>query len=120
MPANPPGYAQGTQAGYPPPIAQQIPLTNTYVAANTHTVVVGSALQAPEYPYNTTCPSCNAPILTAAEYKSGALTWIICVVLTLVGCFLGCCLIPFCINSTKDVVHTCPRCNIVVGQHKRI
>ncbi|ESO06657.1 hypothetical protein HELRODRAFT_64460 [Helobdella robusta] len=77
-------------------------------------------MQASEYPYNTTCPNCNANVLTSAEYKNGALTWVLCFVLAFFGCILGCCLIPFFVKATKDVVHRCPQCNMVVGEHKRI
>ena len=34
--------------------------------------------------------------------------------------FLGCCLIPFCIDSCKDAVHTCPCCGQVVGRYQRL
>ena len=37
-----------------------------------------------------------------------------------VRCWLGCCLIPFCIDSCKDVIHTCPNCRAPIGKFNRL
>ncbi|CAG5103941.1 Similar to Litaf: Lipopolysaccharide-induced tumor necrosis factor-alpha factor homolog (Mus musculus) [Cotesia congregata] len=34
-------------------------------------------------------------------------------------CFLGCCLIPCCIDECMDVHHTCPNCKAYLGRHGR-
>jgi lipopolysaccharide-induced tumor necrosis factor-alpha factor len=45
-------------------------------------------------------------------------------IICLVGLFifpfilLGCCFIPLCIPSLKDVTHSCPNCNKVLGNYK--
>jgi len=31
-----------------------------------------------------------------------------------------CCFIPFCIDGCKDVTHTCPNCQHVVGHYNRL
>ena len=63
-----------------------------------------------------TCPHCRYTGRTRIEYVSGTFTW-------LMGCFLcfvsGCCCIPFMIESAKDVIHSCPRCNSVLGRYDR-
>jgi hypothetical protein len=41
-------------------------------------------------------------------------------VMALVGCWLGCCLIPFCVDDCKDTTHTCVNCQRVIGQKKLI
>ncbi|VDP13109.1 unnamed protein product [Onchocerca flexuosa] len=46
-----------------------------------------------------TCPSCNKAIVTETRTHAGLLAFIICGILLLFGCWLGCCLIPFCIND---------------------
>lgn len=38
----------------------------------------------------------------------------------LTRCWLGCCLIPFYVDRCKDVVHSCPNCEQVLGRYDRI
>ncbi|XP_063428920.1 LITAF domain-containing protein-like [Mytilus trossulus] len=72
-----------------------------------------------ETPVRTTCPSCRAEILTSTHYETGTFTWVACLVIAFVGLWLFCCLIPFCMNACKDVVHTCPSCRHTVGRFSR-
>ncbi|PAA62091.1 hypothetical protein BOX15_Mlig020806g2 [Macrostomum lignano] len=67
-----------------------------------------------------TCPHCHASISTQVTMDTGLLPWLICGGLCLFGCWLGCCLIPFCMDGVKDAIHTCPQCRKVVGHYKRI
>ncbi|XP_048763402.1 lipopolysaccharide-induced tumor necrosis factor-alpha factor homolog [Ostrea edulis] len=73
-----------------------------------------------DIPVSMVCPHCNHQIQTAIAFESGTLTWVICGVLLLFGCWLGCCLIPFFIDGCKDCIHTCPSCNNVVGKFTRL
>lgn len=70
-------------------------------------------------PVQMTCPTGGGhQIITNIAYKNGTLTYL----LAGLFCFiLGpcCALIPFCIDSFKDVEHTCPEHGTVLGVYKR-
>nr|XP_027203607.1 lipopolysaccharide-induced tumor necrosis factor-alpha factor homolog [Dermatophagoides pteronyssinus] len=65
-------------------------------------------------PIRMVCPYCHSKVLTEIRYKDGLLTYILCCGLVLFGCWLGCCLIPFCVPSLKDVEHYCPECGELI------
>lgn len=125
-----PGYPpqQGyppPQAGYPPPQGYAPPVgahathqTTTIIQQPT-AVVVGSAVYG-ESPVSMMCPYCNATIVTSVTYNPGTLTWLACGGLILVGCWAGCCLIPFCIDGMQDAVHSCPNCRRQLGAYRRM
>jgi len=66
------------------------------------------------------CQFCGAQMVTTTETQSGLLTWLLAGGLCIFGLFFGCCLVPFFIDSTKDVQHSCPHCNQVVGISQRL
>ncbi|XP_062868387.1 cell death-inducing p53-target protein 1-like [Trichomycterus rosablanca] len=66
--------------------------------------------QLPPQPSLTRCPHCEQHITTEVRTVVGNTTWLLCLVCTFIGCFVGCCLIPFCTNNFKDVAHKCPKC----------
>lgn len=41
------------------------------------------------------------------------------IVIALLGCVFGCCLIPCCIDECMDIHHTCPNCKAYLGRHGR-
>ena len=63
------------------------------------------------------CPNCGCDITTMLTYKSGTLTYILFIIMF----FFFCCFafIIFCIDGTKDVIHTCPKCKHVLGVYRR-
>ncbi|XP_072240381.1 lipopolysaccharide-induced tumor necrosis factor-alpha factor homolog [Leuresthes tenuis] len=65
------------------------------------------------------CPHCQNTVVTRTGYQIGMLTWTICLILGFLMCW-PCCLIPFCVNSCKDVEHSCPSCNNVIHIYKRM
>ncbi|KAM6424371.1 lipopolysaccharide-induced tumor necrosis factor-alpha factor isoform 1-T3 [Liasis olivaceus] len=71
-------------------------------------------------PMQLCCPACNKMIVTRISHNPGALAWLSCGGLALLGCWLGCCLIPFCVEAMLDVEHFCPCCNAYLGIHKRL
>ncbi|NXJ80734.1 LITAF factor, partial [Trogon melanurus] len=104
---SPPGYAGQPAPASNPPVTVQ-------------TVYVQQPVVFSDRPVQMCCPSCNQMIVTRLSYGSGALTWLSCGGLCLVGCMLGCCLIPFCIDALKDVDHFCPNCKTLLGSYKRL
>jgi lipopolysaccharide-induced tumor necrosis factor-alpha factor len=113
----PQGQYGPPQGGYPPHSQAQPG------AYGQHTTVV---IQSPafghfaEFPVQAVCPHCHATVTTSTVYETGTLTWVIAGILLLFGCWLGCCLIPFCVDQCKDVIHSCPQCHQVIGRHKRM
>ena len=67
------------------------------------------------FPVATRCPHCHADVVTRVEKHSGLMTWLSCGGLACVGCWLGCCLIPFCIDDLKDSHHHCPQCKNLIA-----
>lgn len=123
------GFAQPPppQAGYPypqpQPAAYPQPQQNS-AAMSTNNVVVTQpvasfVMAVRESPVRITCPNCNADVITATEYEVNWVPWVACVFLVFFGCFLGCCLIPFCLDSLKDVVHKCPNCKHQISVWRR-
>ena len=47
------------------------------------------------------CPNCRQEVVSRVDYEPGGLTWLISGILCLFGCWLGCCLIPFCVDDCK-------------------
>ncbi|OWF47962.1 lipopolysaccharide-induced tumor necrosis factor-alpha factor homolog [Mizuhopecten yessoensis] len=129
----PPKYEAGPQSGY-----QQAPQPQGYPPQGSYPQAPGYNAQGqPVYMAQTTlvvqpqigfgpnptpmqCQHCHANISTALEYEAGALTWLSAGVLCIFGCWLGCCLIPFCINDLSDVQHKCPNCNKLVGVYRKL
>jgi len=127
LPQNPQPY--GTKPGpYPqqtaPPCSVrcsapvgQPTMQGGYVA---QTIIVGPGLVFGAYPVTMCCPGCQAQIVTQTHNRAGLLAWLICGGLVLIGCWLGCCLLPFCISECQDIDHYCPNCKRMVGTYRRI
>jgi len=95
-----------------PPMQAQ-PVTQTYVYVN-------DQCQYGPRPMNVTCPHCHQQIVTKVKCSAGLLTWLLFGGCLVVGCWLGCCLIPFCMDDCQDVEHYCSNCNSFLGNYKRL
>jgi len=102
-------------------------VTTVYVqdGAPIITPVVGvSAVVTPvvfgERPAIIVCPYCRVQGLTQIDYEPGACTWLSVGGCVLCGLWLGCCLIPLCVDGLKDVVHYCGTCHHQVGKYRRL
>ncbi|KAM3916558.1 LITAF domain-containing protein-like isoform 1-T2 [Leptodactylus fuscus] len=116
-----PGYSQPGVGGAfppPPPYTGGGPQPTVIVSPVTTTVVMGTSFT--DTPASCTCPVCRQNVVSRIEYNTGLLTWLIFGILLLIGCWLGCCLIPFCVDGCKDVDHYCPNCNHHLSKYKRL
>uniref|UniRef100_A0A667HVD1 LITAF domain-containing protein n=1 Tax=Lynx canadensis TaxID=61383 RepID=A0A667HVD1_LYNCA len=105
---NPPAY-----------YTQPVPVPNANAIA-VQTVYVQQPVSFFDRPVQMCCPSCNKMIVTQLSYNAGALTWLSCGSLCLLGCVAGCCFIPFCVDALQDVDHYCPNCKALLGTYKRL
>ncbi|XP_055875068.1 lipopolysaccharide-induced tumor necrosis factor-alpha factor homolog isoform X6 [Biomphalaria glabrata] len=116
-----PGYGQPNQPGigYGQPYSMPANYRQgtTVVVAQPPITVVQTFR---DVPVHMNCPHCRAEIVTGTHYETGTFTWIICFVLFFVGCSLGCCFFPFCVDGCKDVIHTCPNCRQQLARYSRI
>ncbi|XP_036413157.1 lipopolysaccharide-induced tumor necrosis factor-alpha factor homolog [Colossoma macropomum] len=97
----------------PPAVIQPV----TVVQQTPGPVVVQPQLK--DTPGRTRCQFCQREIATVTRAVNGALTWTIFGTLLLLGIW-PCCLLPFCVESCKDIEHTCPHCHNIVHVHKRM
>ncbi|XP_061737312.1 lipopolysaccharide-induced tumor necrosis factor-alpha factor homolog isoform X2 [Nerophis ophidion] len=72
-----------------------------------------------DVPGQVTCINCHTHGITRTRYINGALTWVIAGVLGFF-CFWPCLFIPFCLNTCKDVEHSCSTCGTVLHIHKQM
>lgn len=108
----PPSYSQ-TVGGIPS--ASAFTPAETYVAGPT---IVTMGHFGPQS-LHTICPYCHAEIVTATSTSPGVIAYIFGGVIALMGCWLGCCLIPCCIDECMDVSHSCPSCKAYLGRYRR-
>ncbi|XP_061181816.1 LITAF domain-containing protein-like [Saccostrea echinata] len=115
QPPPPPQYSNpGSVPGQPPPP----PGGNTVVYTQQPTFF--NSMMFREFPVAMTCTYCQATITTTTRYETGTFTWVACGVIAFIGCWMGCCLIPFCIDGCKDVVHSCPSCRQTLGKYSKM
>ncbi|XP_056609010.1 lipopolysaccharide-induced tumor necrosis factor-alpha factor homolog [Triplophysa dalaica] len=115
--AQPPYPQQAYGEMYPPPPGAQ-PVTTPVVSVQTVYVQPGALFR--DIPVQVHCPECTQNVTSQLDFTSGTLTWLSCAGLAIFGCFYGCCLIPFCVDSLKDVTHRCPNCRRTLGVYTRI
>jgi lipopolysaccharide-induced tumor necrosis factor-alpha factor len=71
------------------------------------------------HPIQVECPSCHYNGLTKCETHNSTRAYVGCLLLSLIGCNLGCCLIPFCMEDCKNAEHHCNSCGKEVA-YKRV
>jgi lipopolysaccharide-induced tumor necrosis factor-alpha factor len=118
---NPPPFMTQPQANYAPTqpvlIAEQ-PAVNVYQARPAPVVVIRNAIG--PYPQQVKCSQCGIDVITETHETPGLLTYLLSGGLCLIGCWFGCCLIPFCITECQDIIHQCPNCKKYLGTSCRL
>ncbi|OQV19279.1 hypothetical protein BV898_06701 [Hypsibius exemplaris] len=66
------------------------------------------------------CPSCRQQMVTQVRYEPGCCAWLGVGACLLIGCWMGCCLIPLCMKEFQDAIHTCPQCHQYLGTYQRL
>ncbi|CAF1367913.1 unnamed protein product [Adineta steineri] len=107
-----PVYGQTT---YQPASYQQSPYQQAPVMMSGPTVIQAHAVKVGHNPVHCICPQCHQQIVTRVDYDSGSFAWLMCLLLTVIGC-VPCCVIPFCATSCQDATHTCPHCSAMLGR----
>ncbi|GFR32537.1 LITAF domain-containing protein [Trichonephila clavata] len=110
----------GTQGYYPPSSQTVVVNAPTGTQAGVPAVTVLSVQQCGPYPMQVTCPHCSAHVMSETTALPGLLTWLLAGGLVLLGCWLGCCLIPCCAPECQDIEHRCPNCKQHLGTFRRI
>ncbi|GJJ70522.1 lipopolysaccharide-induced tumor necrosis factor-alpha factor [Entomortierella parvispora] len=67
------------------------------------------------------CQHCSYLVLTETTPENGSCTYLGILGLLLAGVTsCGCCLLPLCVTSCKDIMHSCPSCHEDIGLYSRI
>ena len=69
---------------------------------------------------NWLCTHCKQVVTTRVDYENGTTVYAGAGAFCFFGCWLGCCLIPFCIQDLKDAKHFCTNCNNYLGKHAKM
>ncbi len=86
----------------PPEYYQEVPYSNPTMQQAQPLRIVNPMIAVPgDLPTACSCPYCHQSIVTRVGKENGLLVWLSVGGLCIFGCFLGCCLIPFCIDAFK-------------------
>uniref|UniRef100_A0A1B6C017 LITAF domain-containing protein n=1 Tax=Clastoptera arizonana TaxID=38151 RepID=A0A1B6C017_9HEMI len=69
-------------------------------------------------PTHMICPHCYAEVNTVTKTKPKIIAYLSGIVIALLGCFWGCCLIPCCLDQCMNVHHICPECQYFLGSYR--
>ncbi|CAH8635011.1 unnamed protein product [Heterobilharzia americana] len=112
--SSPPPPYQGPPAYVPPPPTYEETRLPPVIVTQPPTTVFKWN------PVGIVCPYCHSSVVTKVRSEAGLLAWLLCGVLCLMGLWAFCCLIPFYLESTQDVIHTCPLCKSQVGKNTAV
>ncbi|KAG8178669.1 hypothetical protein JTE90_025591 [Oedothorax gibbosus] len=93
------------------------PIESSYPTAP-HCIVLTPPAMLSTGPMHVTCGNCRRTVLTSVTKENGACAY----VATLFVCLICCPFfwLPLCMESCKDVHHSCPSCGARFGTYKKI
>ena len=75
-------------------------------------------------PIWTICPNCDEEMLTRTQKSFGIFQCLavggLCFFGLICPCLFCCFYLPLCVGDWKDVLHTCPNCNHVIGTYTKL
>ncbi|KAF0288276.1 Lipopolysaccharide-induced tumor necrosis factor-alpha factor [Amphibalanus amphitrite] len=110
----PPSYNQAISEGASP----HLPPGGVPMAVPTATVIQTVPYTGPN-PTHMMCPHCHAEIDTSVRSSPSTTAWVSGLLIALFGCWMGCCLIPCCMDECMDKEHYCPNCKAFLGRYRR-
>ncbi|XP_044767163.1 lipopolysaccharide-induced tumor necrosis factor-alpha factor homolog [Coccinella septempunctata] len=122
---SPPPYHERAPPSAPPSYAEAlrgVPPSSPYVAQNSFTKgpeIVTTVVPIGPNPTHMICPHCHAEIITTTKSRPSAMAYITGALICILGCPLGCCLIPCCLKKCRDIHHNCPNCDAYLGGFMR-
>ncbi|CAL8139180.1 unnamed protein product [Orchesella dallaii] len=100
-----------------PPPAGFVQPAHPIVQQPQQTVVVVASTFGP-HSTQVTCPHCGTQCQTKTEKNPSIVAYISTVAICCLGGWLGCCLIPLCIDACMDTQHGCPNCGAQLGTYR--
>jgi len=115
--APPPPPLNLYQQQYITPIQQQpiVPPEHSMLYSNRSVVNNSSVVLFDDKSIQCICQYCNNIQHTYIRKSYSLCAHVSCLGLCMVGCFFGCCLIPYCFDDLKITKHYCNRCNRLLG-----
>ncbi|XP_076626808.1 lipopolysaccharide-induced tumor necrosis factor-alpha factor homolog [Colletes latitarsis] len=71
----------------------------------------------PPRPTTAICPRCTTIVITTIEVRQSVITHVAAFTFFLCGCW-PCCMLPYCMNSCKNISHYCPICRAYLGTYR--
>ncbi|KAK9885893.1 hypothetical protein WA026_013767 [Henosepilachna vigintioctopunctata] len=121
----PPGYGEGPPPSAPPSYAEAVrgvPPASPYVPQQSLRKgpdIVTTVVPVGPNPTHMICPHCHAEIITTTRTQPSTMAYLSGALICLLGCPLGCCLIPCFLKRCRDVHHKCPNCDAYLGGFTR-
>ncbi|CAF1146191.1 unnamed protein product [Brachionus calyciflorus] len=121
------GYTgESTRIGYKAKdrLSEPTASNQIFIQSQSHISVVQPSANVPyglrDYSFQTVCPSCRIYVSTDVKYVTGPITWLAASAFCVFGLCCGCCLIPFHVDSCKNVEHYCPNCKFLIMRRIKI